>query len=152
MRRYLYGADAADGFDTLLHKGVIGEAYNISSNDGATNIEIALRLLELHGIAANEFHHYLAWIPDRPFNDHDYRVDGAKLAADGWRQRVPLSVGLRHTVAWYEQNTVAWWPGVIDAVWVDGTTEREKKVRGRGGLYRALKEDKGSTGRTSVCC
>ncbi|KAF3391411.1 Trifunctional UDP-glucose 4,6-dehydratase/UDP-4-keto-6-deoxy-D-glucose 3,5-epimerase/UDP-4-keto-L-rhamnose-reductase RHM3 [Penicillium rolfsii] len=131
VRRYLYGADAADGFDTLLHKGVIGEAYNISSNDGATNIEIALRLLELHGIYADEFRHRLAWIPDRPFNDHDYRVDGSKLAALGWRQRVPLSAGLRATVAWYEQNTMSWWPGVIDHVRLDGTTEKGTKAEGK---------------------
>lgn len=134
-----------------MHKGVIGEAYNISSNDGATNIEIALRLLELHGISANEFRHHLSWIPDRPFNDHDYRVDGAKLAALGWRQRVPLSVGLRETVAWYKRNTVSWWPGVIDTVRVDGTTGKGAKAQGEVRIVEQGKAaNEGATAQVAV--
>ena len=49
MRRYLYSTDAADGFDTLLHKGVVGKAYNLSSSFAVTNLEVAVRILELFG-------------------------------------------------------------------------------------------------------
>jgi dTDP-D-glucose 4,6-dehydratase len=30
---YLYAGDAAEAFDTILHKGEIGEAYNVDSQD-----------------------------------------------------------------------------------------------------------------------
>ncbi|KAJ5779115.1 dTDP-D-glucose 4-6-dehydratase-like protein [Penicillium paradoxum] len=116
VRRYLYGADAADGFDTVLHKGVIGEAYNIQSSHGVTNLEVAVRTLELFGYSPRDFHRCLSWIPDRPFNDHDYWVDGSKLAALGWRQRVPFSEGLRASVEWYRKNLYAWWPQVSQTV------------------------------------
>lgn len=69
-----YRADAADGFDTLLYKGGIGEAYNIQSSRKVTNLELAVRTLEFFG-----YSHRLTWIPNRPFVDHDYWVDGPNL-------------------------------------------------------------------------
>ena len=111
VRRYLYGADAADGFDTILHKGAVGEAYNISSSSALTNLEVAVRMLELFGYNPQiDFRHRLVWIADRPFNDHDYRVDGSKLEVLGWRQRVSFADGLSATVSWYRRNIHAWWP------------------------------------------
>ena len=117
VRRYLYGADAADGFDTLLHKGIVGEAYNLSSSFALTNLEVAVRMLELFGYSPqNDFRHRLAWIADRPFNDHDYRVNGSKLEVLGWRQRVPFAKGLSATVSWYRNNMHAWWPDVAKTI------------------------------------
>ncbi|KAG9733941.1 NAD(P)-binding protein, partial [Aureobasidium melanogenum] len=122
VRRYLYGADAADGLDTLLHKGLVGEAYNIHSEFGVTNLEIAVRMLELFGYSPQEdFSHRLAWIADRPFNDHDYRVNGDKLEGLGWRQRVPFAEGLRATVEWYRKNIDVWWPQVEKTISVVST-------------------------------
>ena len=110
-RRYLYGGDAADGFDTVLHKGLDGEAYNIESGAGVTNIEVAVRMLELFGYSPqSDFSKSLAWIADRPFNDHDYRVDGSKLAGLGWKQNTPFEKGLEATVNWYRKNLNTWWP------------------------------------------
>ena len=111
VRRYLYGADAADGFDTVLHKGAVGEAYHLSSSSALTNLEVAVRMLELFGYSPQiDFHHRLVWIADRPFNDQDYRVNGSKLEVLGWRQRVSFADGLSATVSWYRRNIHAWWP------------------------------------------
>ncbi|KAI1081861.1 dTDP-D-glucose 4,6-dehydratase-like protein [Whalleya microplaca] len=115
QRRYLYGADAADGFDTILHKGVDGEAYNIGSAYGVTNLEVAVRMLEAFGCNPQaDFRHRLAWISDRPFNDHDYRVDGSKLEGLGWRQNTGFDEGLKATVDWYRKNIHTWWPNEMD--------------------------------------
>lgn len=122
VRRYLYGADAADGFDTVLHRGILGQAYNISSADDVTNLEVAVSMLELCGFAPQrDFARCLVWIADRPFNDHDYRIDGSKLAGLGWRQRVSFAQGLRETVEWYRQNLQSWWPHVLDEVSAEST-------------------------------
>ncbi|EFX05924.1 putative rhamnose biosynthesis enzyme 2 [Grosmannia clavigera kw1407] len=117
-RRYLYGSDAADGFDTILHRGVDGEAYNIESGVGVTNLEVAIRMLQLFGYdSESDFATRLAWVADRPFNDHDYRVDGSKLANLGWKQNIPFEVGLTATVDWYRCNMNAWWmDGSVDAI------------------------------------
>lgn len=117
VRRYLYGADAADGFDTLLHKGVVGEPYNLNSAFAVSNLEVAVRMLELFNYSPqNDFRHRLAWIADRPFNDHDYRVNGSKLEALGWHQRVSFAEGLRATVDWYSKNMHSWWPDVTKTI------------------------------------
>ncbi|KAG8528568.1 putative secondary metabolism biosynthetic enzyme [Bacidia gigantensis] len=49
VRRYLYAADAADGFDTLLHRGIVSEAYNLNSSFAVTNLEVAIHMLEIFG-------------------------------------------------------------------------------------------------------
>lgn len=117
VRRYLYGSDAADAFDTLLHKGVMGESYNLCSAFAVTNLEVAVRMLELFGYSPqNDFRHRLTWTADRPFNDHDYRVDGSKLEALGWRQHVPFAEGLRTTVGWYRKSIHVWWPDMAKKI------------------------------------
>lgn len=134
VRRYLYAADAADGFDTLLHKGVVGEAYNLNAASAVTNLEVAVRMLELFGYSPQkDFHPRLAWITDRPFNDHDYRVDGSKLEALGWRQRVPFAEGLRATVDWYRKNIHSWWPDVTKTINVKSAATIRDDMRSRVG-------------------
>lgn len=120
-RRYLYGGDAADGFDTILHKGIEGEAYNIESGSGVANIEVAVRMLELFGYdPQSDFATRLAWIADRPFNDQDYRVDGSKLASLGWKQQTQFEAGLKATVDWYRKNLNTWWANeTLDAISVE---------------------------------
>ena len=39
-RRYLYAGDAADAFDTILHKGTLGQIYNVGSYDEISNLHI----------------------------------------------------------------------------------------------------------------
>ncbi|KAL7626002.1 hypothetical protein AAE478_002771 [Parahypoxylon ruwenzoriense] len=141
VRRYLYGADAADGFDTLLHKGVVGEAYNIKSGSSVTNLEVAVRMLELFGYSPQDFMHRLAWIADRPFNDHDYRVDGSKLEALGWRQRVPFADGLRATVDWYRKNLLVWWPDATETVSVTSSATVRCDARGGHGEVKGVSHE-----------
>lgn len=105
-RRYLYAGDAADAFDTILHKGTLGEVYNVDSRDELSNIEMARKLLKMHGIDDSE-----GWIQhtrDRQFNDRRYAVDGTKLRGLGWMQRTSLEDGLSVTVDWY-RRFASWW-------------------------------------------
>jgi dTDP-glucose 4,6-dehydratase len=111
-RRYLFGADAADAFDTILHKGVVGEIYNVDSCDEATNIEIAHRMLKEFGIPESDIPKWIMHTQDRPFNDHRYAVNADKLRGLGWRQKVRLEQGLPLTVDWYRRFGRGWWKGV----------------------------------------
>jgi dTDP-glucose 4,6-dehydratase len=142
-RRYLYGGDAADGFDTILHKGIEGEAYNIESGDGIVNLEVAVRMLELFGYdPQSDFATRLAWIADRPFNDHDYRVDGSKLASLGWKQKTQFEPGLSATVDWYSKNLNTWWANeTLDAISVQTpavSTEHMKDPIGLEGTKTSI--------------
>lgn len=111
-RRYVYAGDIVDALDTILHKGVIGQIYNIASRDEISNMDICRRLLELfmipHGTEA-ELHKWIQFTEDRPFNDQRYATDGSKLAALGWQPKTNFEDGLKATVGWYQRFGEIWW-------------------------------------------
>lgn len=118
-RRYLYGSDAADAIDIVLSKGIVGQIYNIASEDEVSNMQVCRKLLSHYGkgeeLDVNELKDCVDFVRDRPFNDHRYAVDGTKIKALGFRQRVTFEQGLRNTIQWYQQFGETWW-GDISAV------------------------------------
>ncbi|KAK1756072.1 hypothetical protein QBC47DRAFT_359794 [Echria macrotheca] len=108
-RRYLYAGDAADAFDTILHKGQLGQIYNVGSQDEVSNLALCSKLLAELGIPEADLARWVRYTHDRPFNDHRYAVDGTKLRRLGWEQRTSFEDGLRATVQWYRQFGERWW-------------------------------------------
>jgi hypothetical protein len=111
-RRYLFAGDAADAFDTILHKGTIGQVYNVGSYDEHSNLTICSKLLELLKIphsTQEDLHRWIKHTHDRPFNDHRYAVDGTKLRNLGWDQATSFEKGLAITVDWYKRFGEQWW-------------------------------------------
>lgn len=109
-RRHLYAGDAAEAFDTILHRGKIGEVYNVGSAHEMSNLELCAHLLREFG--HDPVHDFAALVEhtvDRPFNDRRYAVDATKLQALGWRQKTPFAQGLRTTVEWYRRFGGEWW-------------------------------------------
>ena len=78
-RKYLFGSDAAEAFDTILHKGSEGEIYNIGSYEEIANRDLCYLLLEQFGITTDAFPEWVEFSKDRPFNDLRYAVDCSKL-------------------------------------------------------------------------
>lgn len=111
-RRYLYAGDAADAFDTILHKGDLGQIYNVGSYDEISNLQLCgLLLKEMNLPTENkeDFHQWVKYTQDRPFNDHRYAVDGTKLRQLGWQQKTTFAQGLKRTVEWYTRFGEEWW-------------------------------------------
>lgn len=111
-RRYLFAGDAADAFDTILHKGTLGHIYNVGSYDEISNMDLCVRLLKEMGLPNDgkaDFDKWVKYTHDRPFNDHRYAVDGTKLRKLGWDQKTPFEAGLKITVNWYRQFGEKWW-------------------------------------------
>ena len=111
-RRYLFAGDAADAFDTILHKGQLGQIYNVGSYDEVSNIDLCGKLLTKMGISHNTNEDFRKWVKythDRPFNDHRYAVDGTKLRQLGWDQHTSFEEGLKITVDWYRKFGERWW-------------------------------------------
>ena len=96
-----------------MHKGLIGNIYNIGGTNEFANVEVAKTLLELmgkvgpDGIEAAVAEH-IVFVPDRPFNDVHYHLDSSKLARLGWVETVSWEDGLRRTVEWYRGNSGNW--------------------------------------------
>jgi dTDP-D-glucose 4,6-dehydratase len=111
-RRYLYAGDIVDALDTIFHKGVIGQIYNIASKDEISNTDICHKLLDMFGLpheTAAELEKWVHHTEDRPFNDQRYATDGAKLAALGWQPKMSFNEGLKKTVDWYRRFGEVWW-------------------------------------------
>ena len=94
VRNYLHVSDAAAAFVQLLHRGQLGQVYNISGTQEYSTQHVAHTL---QGIFAAQ-----GWptpplesVPDRSFNDCRYSVSSDKLQALGWQPRVTLEHGLR---------------------------------------------------------
>lgn len=119
-RRYLFASDAADAFDTILHRGAIGSTYNVGSSDEVSNLQLCTMLLQHFGhdtrAASFSLADHVRHTVDRPFNDRRYAVDATRLQDLGWRQKVPFEEGLQKTVAWYRRFGNRWWGDVTKVV------------------------------------
>ncbi|KKY25705.1 putative dtdp-glucosedehydratase [Phaeomoniella chlamydospora] len=126
-RRYLYAGNAADAFDTILHKGKIGEIYNVDSHDEISNRDLAFKLLDHFGVSEEKQRSMIHFTQDRPFNDKRYAVNGDKLRSLGWEQRTNFEEGLKTTINWYRQYGQNWW-GDIENVLTPFPTLKEGEV------------------------
>jgi dTDP-glucose 4,6-dehydratase len=100
IRDWLHVSDHAAGIDFVLRHGVAGEAYNVAGGTELPNRDVIGRLLEATGRDWS----LVRTVPDRPGHDRRYAMDGAKLAALGWRPRMSFDAGLPSTVAWYREH------------------------------------------------
>jgi dTDP-glucose 4,6-dehydratase len=127
-RRYLYAGDIVDALDTIFHKGVVGQIYNIASKDEVSNTEVCHKLLNISGLPHDTETGLDQWVQhteDRPFNDQRYATDGSKLAALGWQPKMSFEEGLKITFDWYSRFGETWWGDISRVLTsfpvVDGT-------------------------------
>jgi len=104
MREYQYVLDHCEGIDVVLHKGQLGEAYNVGTEVQTPNIEMARKILDILG----KPHSLLTFVTDRAGHDRRYALDCSKLKALGWRSRHSFDEALEQTVRWFVANE-AWW-------------------------------------------
>jgi dTDP-D-glucose 4,6-dehydratase len=114
-RNFLYVEDVASAFDIILHKGKLGEIYNIGGQNELPNIAVAEALIKELGLDAQK-EALVTFVGDRAFNDLRYTISTDKLAALGWREETTWEDGLKKTVEWYRKYTNRY--GNIDAALV----------------------------------
>lgn len=103
MRDYQYVLDHCSGIDTVLHKGALGESYNVGTGEEMTNIEMTYIILETLGKPESLIRH----VEDRPGHDRRYALDVSKLRALGWDNQYACAEAVEKTVLWYRDNE--WW-------------------------------------------
>ena len=113
-RDWLHVADHAGAIGHVLEHGVAGETYNVPGDNERTNREVVAALLERLGKPWS----LVRRVEVRPGHDRRYAMDGSKLAALGWKNRVPFGEGLAATVDWYRTNE-AWWRAIKAGDWDD---------------------------------
>jgi dTDP-glucose 4,6-dehydratase len=113
-RDWLYVADHAGAIGHVLEHGRSGEIYNIPAANERTNREVVAALLNRLGKPWS----LVRSVADRPGHDRRYAMDGARLAALGWTNRMPFEEGLAATVDWFRANE-AWWRPIKSGEWED---------------------------------
>lgn len=109
VRDRMYVEDHCAGIDLVLHKGKLGEVYNIFADNERTNIEVAEHLLHILGKPPSLIQH----VTDRPAHDRRYSLSTAKIRALGFAPRADFEAALKETVDWYVQNR-GWWEKIKD--------------------------------------
>jgi len=122
-RDWLFVADHAAAIDHVLRNGATGETYNVPGSAEMANRDVVAALLERLGKPWS----LVRSVPDRPGHDRRYAMDGSKLAALGWRNRVSFADGLAATVDWYRANE-PWWRAAKSGDW-DAYYERQYGAR-----------------------
>jgi len=123
QRDWLYVSDHAGAIDHVLRHGVAGETYNVPGSAELTNRAVVEALLDRLGKPWS----LVRSVPDRPGHDRRYALDGAKLAALGWRNLTSFEEGLAATVAWFRANE-GWWRAAKRGDW-DAYYERQYGAR-----------------------
>ena len=103
VRDWIYVLDHCKAVDFVLHKGNIGEVYNIGGGAEKTNIEITKRILEILGNDES----MIEYVKDRLGHDFRYSLDCSKLKALGWEPEYEFGEALEETARWYIENR--WW-------------------------------------------
>jgi dTDP-glucose 4,6-dehydratase len=102
-RDYQYVVDHCEGIDVVLHRGVLGEVYNVGTGAEMENLRMVEILLDELGKPDSLIQH----VEDRPGHDRRYCLNVDKLMALGWAPRHTHEQAIRETVRWYAANE--WW-------------------------------------------
>ena len=101
VRDWLYVYDHCSAIDTVLHKGHIGEVYNIGGHNEKTNIEITKIILNAMGKDES----YIEYVDDRLGHDRRYAISNDKITSElGWTPSLTFEEGIKITIDWYLNN------------------------------------------------
>jgi dTDP-glucose 4,6-dehydratase len=132
QRNWLHVEDHCRALVAILERGRLGEVYNIGGAHVEENLTMAKRLLRILGKPES----LLAHVQDRPGHDRRYALDSRKIERElGWKETVPLDVGLRQTIEWYGANS-DWLAGVRNGEYL---SYYAKHYENRDSSLRALR-------------
>ncbi len=103
VRDYQYVLDHCEAIDLVLHKGEIGEIYNVGTGTEMRNIDMTRLVLKLLGKPES----LIQPVRDRPGHDRRYALDVTKIRALGWEPGHTCEEAIEKTVRWYVENE--WW-------------------------------------------
>lgn len=100
LRAFLHVNDVCSAIKIILEKGIIGEIYNIGSDDHLeySVTQIAHKLIKLLK-KTDDYNKWITYIEDRPFNDKRYHISNDKLKKLGWVIETDFDEGLEQLVS-----------------------------------------------------
>lgn len=103
MREYQHVLDHCEAIDLVLHRGAVGEIYNVG-----TGVEVEnLRMVEILLDALDRPRDLIRHVADRPGHDRRYSLNISKITALGWEPGHTPEEAIAETARWYHDNE--WW-------------------------------------------
>lgn len=109
VRDWLYVEDHCKAIDLILHKGRVGEVYNVGGHNERKNIDIVKLICKELGKPES----LIKYVSDRKGHDRRYAINPAKIHSElGWFPETTFEVGIKKTIRWYLDNR-AWWETIV---------------------------------------
>lgn len=110
VRDWLYVEDHCKAIDLIIHKGRIGEIYNVGGHNEMPNIDIVKLICH----ALNKPEALITYVNDRKGHDLRYAINPEKIHRElGWLPETSFSGGIEKTISWYLDNK-NWWQRIVD--------------------------------------
>lgn len=109
VRDWLYVADHCSAIDLIIHRGRVGEVYNIGGHNERTNLDVVKTIIK----ELDKSEELINYVTDRAGHDLRYAIDPAKISNElGWLPQTKFDQGIKQTVHWYLENR-AWWENIL---------------------------------------
>lgn len=115
VRDWLYVEDHCKAIDLIIHKGRVGEVYNVGGHNEMKNIDIVnLICEELNRLGeTKDAKRLITHVGDRKGHDMRYAIDPTKIHEElGWLPETMFADGIKKTIQWYLENR-EWWETII---------------------------------------
>ena len=113
VRDWLYVEDHCKAIDLIIHKGTVGETYNIGGHNEMANIDIVKLILKELGKPES----LITYVQDRKGHDRRYAIDPAKIHRElGWLPETKFADGIKKTIRWYLNNK-SWWQNIVNGAY-----------------------------------
>ncbi len=101
IRDWIHVNDHCRAIDDIIHKGVIGEIYNVGGNNEKSNLEVVKTILK----ELNKPVELITFVTDRVGHDLRYAIDGTKIKGQlGFEPNIDFNEGIKTTIKWYLDN------------------------------------------------
>ncbi|MBM3233183.1 dTDP-glucose 4,6-dehydratase [Candidatus Pacearchaeota archaeon] len=106
IRDWIFVLDNCEALDFVIHKGNVGEIYNIGGGNEINNMDLTRAILNGTGLGGE----MIEYVADRPGHDLRYSLDSSKIKSLGWQPRFKFEEALLQTINWYKDNPQWWMP------------------------------------------
>ncbi len=109
VRDWLYVEDHCKAIDLIIHKGKIGEVYNVGGHNEMKNIDIVKLICK----KLDKPESLITFVTDRKGHDMRYAIDPTKIHNElGWLPETKFADGIDKTIDWYLTHK-EWWENII---------------------------------------
>jgi dTDP-glucose 4,6-dehydratase len=115
VRDWLYVEDHCKAIDLIVHKGRVGEIYNVGGHNEMTNIDIVKLICKELGKPES----LILFVADRKGHDMRYAIDPTKIQTElGWLPKTKFKDGIKKTIQWYLEHR-DWWEEILSGDYKD---------------------------------